>query len=93
MKVLDEVPSVLVRQAHERTAHHDELDLVHRVAKLLELVHTIACLNVRIVACLNRSHRGRLIAGVRLGGVLEVGVRSSCVGEKSVSVLGSSVSV
>ena len=37
MEVSDEVVAVLLGQGHEGAAHHDELDLVHAVAELLEL--------------------------------------------------------
>ena len=50
MKVPDEVVLVLVLEGHECAAHHDELDLVHRVAELAELVHAILRLQVRVVS-------------------------------------------
>ena len=37
VEVSDEVVAVLLGQGHEGAAHHDELDLVHAVAELLEL--------------------------------------------------------
>ena len=50
VQVPDEIVLVLVLEGHERAAHHDELDLVHRVAELAELVHAILRLQVRVVS-------------------------------------------
>jgi hypothetical protein len=37
MQVPDEEVSIVFRQGHKRSAHHDELDLVHAVTELLQL--------------------------------------------------------
>ena len=37
VKVPDEVVAVVLRECHERTAHHDELHLVDTVSQLLQL--------------------------------------------------------
>ena len=50
VEVPDEIVLVLVLEGHERAAHHDELDLIHRVAELAELVHAILRLEVRVVS-------------------------------------------
>ena len=38
VQVPDEVVPIVVREAHERAAHHNELHLVHRVAQALQLL-------------------------------------------------------
>lgn len=40
----DEVVSVLFGEGHEGTAHDNELDLVHTVPQLLQLVNPVFCL-------------------------------------------------
>ena len=50
MKVPDKVVLVLVLEGHECAAHHNELNLVHRVAELAELVHAILRLQVGVVS-------------------------------------------
>jgi len=47
------------------------------MAHSFELLNAVFCLNVGIIACSDRSHRGGLIARVALGTVLEVRVRST----------------
>ena len=50
VEVPDEVVFVLILQRHEGPAHHDELHLVYRVAKLAKLVHAVLRLQVRVVS-------------------------------------------
>ena len=45
----------------ERTAHDDELDLVHAVPESLELVHAPARLQVRVVSSADGPHGRRLV--------------------------------
>lgn len=47
MQVADEEVAVLVREGHERAAHHDKLHLVHTVAQLLQL-HTQYRVRIRL---------------------------------------------
>jgi len=51
--------------------------LVHVVAQLLQLIHSVLGLQVRVVSGSYGSHRSWLVTRVRLGGVLEVRVRPS----------------
>eukprot|EP01085_Mycamoeba_gemmipara_P005111 Mycagemm_TRINITY_DN10189_c0_g1::TRINITY_DN10189_c0_g1_i1::g.5111::m.5111 type:complete len:114 gc:universal TRINITY_DN10189_c0_g1_i1:679-338(-) len=47
------------------------------MTEALQLINAIARLHVRIVARADRSHASRLIARVRLGGVLKIRVRTA----------------
>ena len=75
VQVADEVVSVVGREGHEGPAHDHELDFVDVVAELLQLLHPVLGLDVGVVPGADGPHRGRLVARVGLGGVLEVAVR------------------
>jgi hypothetical protein len=45
---------------------HEHVHLVSRVPKRLQLLHTVPCLQVRVVAGADRTHRRRLVTSVRL---------------------------
>lgn len=49
VQVADEEVAVVVGQRHEGAAHDDELDLVDAVAQLLQLLHPVPRLQVRVV--------------------------------------------
>lgn len=72
VKVSDKVVPIFVIEGHEGTTHYDELNLVHVVPYLLQLLHSVPSLDVRVVASTYRPHRSGLIASVRLRGVLKV---------------------
>ena len=74
MQAAHKVVAVLWRQAHERAAHQDELDLVDDVAEAPQLLDAAARLRVGVVARADGAHAGRLVAGVRLRAVLKVAV-------------------
>ena len=61
VQVPDEIVLVLVLEGHERAAHHDELDLVHRVAELAELVHAILRLQVRVVSARDKNDKNEVL--------------------------------
>lgn len=66
VEVPDEIVSVTLVKTHECSTHDDEFNFVGVVAKTLQLLNAILCLQVRIIACSNGSHRRRLVTCVRL---------------------------
>ena len=70
----DEIVSVVCRKRHESAAHQHKLDLVGAVAEAAELVEPRPGLDVRVVPRPDRPHARGLVACIRLGRVLEVGV-------------------
>ncbi len=54
-----------------------ETDLVHIVTKAFELLYAASCLFVRVIACPDSTHTGRLVTCIALRAVIEVRVGSS----------------
>ena len=77
MELGNESISVRLGQRHERPTHDDIFYLVDAVAQAFYLVYTTTSLLKGIVSGSNGAHRCGLIAGVGLGGILEVAVRAS----------------
>lgn len=74
MEVPDEIVPVLLIEGHEGTPHDDEFNLIRIMPQALQLFDTVLRLQIGIISCANRAHRSRLISGVRLRRVFEIGI-------------------
>lgn len=72
MQIANEIIAITFVKRHERPAHYDELHLINIMPDLAQLLHAITSLDIGIVPCSYRTHRGWLIASVRLCRILKI---------------------
>lgn len=86
VEVADEVVLVGGVEGHEGAAHDDVLDLVYVVADGSELCDAAPGLAEGVIPGADGPHAGGLVAGVGLGGVLEVAVGAAGAVDADVAV-------
>ena len=85
MQITNEIVSIFLIQGHESPPHYNEFHLIDVVTYFLQLLHSVASLDVRVIPGPDSSHGSWLIPCVRLRGVFKVGVRPTWTVDADIS--------